>query len=186
MRLTGGEGKGRRLADPPRGVRPTSSRVKDSLFNRIAPVLNGARVLDLYAGSGALGIEALARGASFAVLLENDRRALQVIRENLKRCGFQDRAELIDGDVQTALGQPGRVRGPFDLVFADPPYADEEVEVVMDLLGRGKFLARGGIVIFEASSRSSLPVPEGWVLQRRHDIGDTALYFFEEQGDDSS
>ncbi|MFH0883080.1 MAG: 16S rRNA (guanine(966)-N(2))-methyltransferase RsmD [bacterium] len=179
MRLTGGEGKGRRLADPPDGVRPTSGRVKDSLFNRIASRLPGARVLDLYAGSGALGIEAVARGADSVVFIENDRRSQQVIRENLKRCGFQNRGELIAGDVMKLLQHPDRLMGRFDLVFADPPYTDSDFSTVMGLLRQGNCLSPNGLVVFEGSSRSALPAPEGWILQQRHEIGDTALYFLE-------
>jgi 16S rRNA (guanine966-N2)-methyltransferase len=186
MRLTGGEGKGRRLADAPEGIRPTSGRVKDSLFNRIASRLSGARVLDLYAGSGALGIEALARGAASAVFVEIDRRALQVIRENVKRCGFQDRGKLIAGDVMKLLQHPDLLPGRYDLVFADPPYTDSDFDVLMKLLKQGNYLPKDGLVVFEGSSRSTLATPDGWILQRRQEIGDTALYYLESEDNSSA
>lgn len=179
MRLSGGEGKGRRLADPPDGVRPTSGRVKDSLFNSIAALLPGSRVLDLYAGSGALGIEAIARGAASATFIEIDRKVQRVIIENLQRCGFQERSELIEGDVLKMLKQPYRLHGPFDLVFADPPYADSDFAEVMTLLQQGELVAPDGLVIFEASSRAKLSVPGGWSQRKRQEIGDTAMYFLE-------
>ncbi|MCB2200678.1 16S rRNA (guanine(966)-N(2))-methyltransferase RsmD [bacterium] len=179
MRLTGGDGKGRRLADAPEGVRPTSGRAKEILFQLVRDQLPDAKVLDLFAGTGALGVEAIARGAGHATFVEKDRRAQAAIRDNLGRCGFQDRAKVIPGDVLKLLAQPARFTSPYDLIFADPPYADDVFAGVMNLLLTNGFLADGGTMMFEIGSRSKLSLPEGWEETDRRDVGDTSLLFFE-------
>ena len=179
MRLTGGEGKGRKLADAPSGVRPTSGRAKELLFQLVRDQLSDANVLDLFAGTGALGVEALARGAGRATFVEKDRRAQAAIRDNLARCGFDDRGKLIPGDVTKLLSQPVRLNPPYDLIFADPPYADDVFAEVMRLLMENHYLAEGGTVVFEVGSRSKLLLPAGWEQTDRRDVGDTSLLFFE-------
>jgi pantetheine-phosphate adenylyltransferase/16S rRNA (guanine(966)-N(2))-methyltransferase RsmD len=122
MRVIAGTARGTRLAPVPRGVRPTSDRVRESLFNSLGQFFEGGRVLDLYAGTGALGIEALSRGYGQAVFVERDRRARGVIRENLRRTGFAERAEVFGGEVEAVVGSLVGRGNRFDLIFADPPY----------------------------------------------------------------
>jgi pantetheine-phosphate adenylyltransferase/16S rRNA (guanine(966)-N(2))-methyltransferase RsmD len=150
LRIIAGTAHGTRLAAVPKGVRPTSDRVRESVFNSLGQFLDGGDVLDLYAGTGALGIEALSRGCERAVFVERDRRALKTIRENLRRAGFIERAEIIRDDVGRALDRmlaDGRL---FNLIFADPPYriATTEVGGVMSRLGA--LLAPGGRVVIES------------------------------------
>lgn len=178
MRLTGGEGKGRRLADAPPGVRPTSSRAKELLFQLLMSDLPDARVLDLFAGTGALGIEAIARGARGAVFVEKDRRALAAIRSNLKACRFEERAKVVPGDVLKLLRQPVRLDPPFGIILADPPYADPVFQDVMNAIREGNLLAPEGVVMFEAATRSILTMPEGWTETDTREVGDTTLHFF--------
>ena len=122
MRVIAGTARGTRLAPIPRGVRPTSDRVRESLFNSLGQFFEGGRVLDLYAGTGALGIESLSRGCGHAVFVERDRRARAVIRENLRRTGFAERAEVFGGEVEAVVGRLAERGESFDLIFADPPY----------------------------------------------------------------
>jgi pantetheine-phosphate adenylyltransferase/16S rRNA (guanine(966)-N(2))-methyltransferase RsmD len=150
LRVIAGSARGRRLAPVPEGVRPTSDRVRESLFNSLGQFFEGGSALDLYAGTGALGIEALSRGSERAVFVERDRRARSVILENLRRTGFVEQAEIIGGDVDAALG-PLVERGvPFNLIFADPPYriAAAEVGGILDRLR--SLLAPGGRVVIES------------------------------------
>lgn len=179
MRLTGGDGKGRRLLDPPASVRPTSGRVRETLFQILQSRLPGARVLDLYAGSGALGLESLARGAASATFVELDRKVQRVIRENISRCGFETRAKLVAGKLPDLLGRPALFNSPYDLVLADPPYADQVFAQLLDLLQRGSLLAQDGLFVFETSSRNEIEIPAGWVEWRRKVMGDTVLILLE-------
>ncbi len=148
MRIIAGTARGIRLAPVPGGVRPTSDRVRESVFNSLGQFFDGGEVLDLYAGTGALGIEALSRGCDRAVFVERDGRALAAIRENLRRAGVAKRAEVVRGDVGRALERmltDGRV---FNLIFADPPY--RIAAEVGDVLSRlGALLAPGGRVVIE-------------------------------------
>lgn len=179
MRLTGGEGKGRKLLDPPASVRPTSGRVRETLFQILLHRLPGANVLDLYAGSGSLGLEALARGAASAVFVEVDRKVQAVIRENVRRCGFEARARVVSGKLPGMLSRPALLGQQFDLIFADPPYAEDVFGELLALIERGELLAGEGLFVFEASSRRELELPRTWSVLRRKEMGDTALLFCE-------
>jgi pantetheine-phosphate adenylyltransferase/16S rRNA (guanine(966)-N(2))-methyltransferase RsmD len=149
LRVIAGSAGGIRLAPVPRGVRPTSDRVRESLFNSLGQFFEGGRVLDLYAGTGALGIEALSRGCGHAVFVERDRRARAVIHENLRRTGFADRAEVLGGEVGAVVGRLGTRGARFDLIFADPPYRiAAEVGGILHRLR--SLLAPGGRVAIES------------------------------------
>jgi pantetheine-phosphate adenylyltransferase/16S rRNA (guanine(966)-N(2))-methyltransferase RsmD len=149
VRVIAGTARGTRLAPVPRGVRPTSDRVRESVFNSLGQFFDG-HVLDLYAGTGALGIEALSRGSERAVFVEKDRRALGAIRENLRRARVAERAEVVAGDVGRVLDRMLTDGRQFNLIFADPPYriAATEVEGMMSRLGA--LLAPGGRVVIES------------------------------------
>ena len=150
MRIIAGTARGMRLAAVPKNVRPTSDRVRESVFNALGQFFEGHDVLDLYAGTGALGIEALSRGAERAVFVEKDRRALGAIRENLRRTGFAERAEVVAGDVGRVLDRMPTEERQFNLIFADPPYRIAATEVG-DMLSRlGALLAPGGRVVIES------------------------------------
>ncbi|RDI49084.1 16S rRNA (guanine(966)-N(2))-methyltransferase RsmD [Nocardia mexicana] len=154
-RIVAGVAGGRRLRVPPAGTRPTSDRVREALFSMLAARrdFDGARVLDLYAGSGALGLEALSRGASHALLVESDRKAAAVVRGNIADLGLPG-AELRVGTVGSVLSStPGT---PYDLVFSDPPYAVDGTAVVADLnaLAANGWLREDALVIVERPTRS--------------------------------
>jgi 16S rRNA (guanine966-N2)-methyltransferase len=179
-RIIAGEAGGRRLAVPPGdAVRPTSDRVKESVFSALGPGrLVGARVLDLYAGSGALGLEALSRGAAEAVLVERDQTAAGAVRVNIEGLGFGDRAVLRVSSVATFLGGPPE-EAPFDLALLDPPYDTpaEEVEAALRLLAEGWLAPDGTVVVERAAGASSLRWPAGWGSTWERCYGDTLVLF---------
>jgi len=157
-RIVAGQARGRRLAVPPHGTRPTSDRAREGLFNTLSAELElpGARVLDLFAGSGAVGLEALSRGAAEAVLVESDRRACAVIEANIRTLG------LAGGTLRQA-GVAGYLAtgadGPFDLVFADPPYAlaGHAVAQLLDALAGDRWLRPDAVLVLERSARDPEP-----------------------------
>ncbi|WP_091516740.1 MULTISPECIES: 16S rRNA (guanine(966)-N(2))-methyltransferase RsmD [Amycolatopsis] len=179
-RIVAGRAGGRRLRVPPQGTRPTSERVRESLFNALqaAGELDGARVLDLYAGSGALGLEALSRGAADAVFVESDRRALQVLRGNVAELALGGAVRA--GQVESVLAQPAEK--PFDVVLADPPYALDagRLGAVLRALADGGWVAEDGLVVVERAQRDGEPSwPSGFEPLRTMRHGDTALYWAE-------
>lgn len=183
MRVIAGSARGVRLAPVPRGVRPVSDMAREGLFSSIADGVPGASVLDLYAGTGALGIEALSRGAERAVLVEASRPALRTIGANLKRTGLADRAVVVASDVPTFLRRNDKLGAPFDLVTADPPYetAGPEVDGVLAGLASGWLAERGWIVALTRRIGSSTPViPVDWRAARRLEYGDTLVLVYRE------
>jgi pantetheine-phosphate adenylyltransferase/16S rRNA (guanine(966)-N(2))-methyltransferase RsmD len=149
VRVIAGTARGTRLAPVPRGVRPTSDRVRESVFNSLGQFFEGD-VLDLYAGTGALGVEALSRGSERGVFVEKDRRALGTIRENLRRAKVADRAEVVAGDVGRVLDRMLTDGRQFNLIFADPPYRIAATEVGSVMSRLGALLAPGGRVVIES------------------------------------
>ena len=174
LTITAGLCGGRRLRVPP-GTRPTTDRVRAAVFD----ALQGPppeRVLDLYAGSGAFGIEALSRGAAYVCFIERSRRAAAVIQHNLNLLGLRQQGEIVVGDARRAA----RARGaPFGLVFADPPYADDPWLVLFDALETPGVLADDALVVTETSSRNGAPLaPFGWRLLKERRHGDTTFAIF--------
>jgi 16S rRNA (guanine966-N2)-methyltransferase len=177
MRVIAGRFKGRTLAGPKRArLRPTSDRLRETLFNILAPRLPGARLLDGYAGTGAVGIEALSRGAAHVVFVERDRQALALIRENLRRCGVTERYTIVSRDAREASADPALQH--FDIVFLDPPYDLPDVDRALDA-GRN-VVAPGGLLVFEHAVRRDLPRAVGCLIERRQvRAGDSMLTFYE-------
>lgn len=181
-RIVAGTLGGRRIAAPPGArTRPTSDRVREALFSAVqaSTDLVGARFADLYAGSGAVGLEAFSRGADHVLLVEADPRSGRVIRENVATLGAAPAVRLVIGKVAQVLAA-GPDGGPYDVVFADPPYAvpDAEITAMLAALVDGRWLAPGGLMVVERSSRSG---PVGWVdgvtgeHSRRY--GETTLWY---------
>ncbi len=180
-RIIAGEAGGRRLAVPAgEAVRPTSDRVKEALFSALgAGRLVGARVLDLYAGSGALGLEALSRGAAEALFVDRDHAAVQAIRTNIETLGFDGRAVLRQASAAKVLGGP-RPGDAFDLVLLDPPYdtPGADVEHVLRLLVEGEWVTIGATVVVERSAGSApLGWPADWGSTWERCYGDTLVLF---------
>ncbi|MGE0880366.1 MAG: 16S rRNA (guanine(966)-N(2))-methyltransferase RsmD [Acidimicrobiia bacterium] len=166
MRVVAGEARGRRLVAPPgTATRPTSDRVREAIFNALTSldVLDGALVLDAFAGSGALGIEALSRGARHCVFVERDRSAAAVVRQNLEATGLADRAEVIVGDGDVAVGARA-----WDLVLLDPPYAFEAWMPLLDRVGDAH-------VVIESDREPELPA--AWRIIRVKRYSGTVVMF---------
>lgn len=176
-RITGGSHRGRRLKVPPGlGVRPTSDRVKQALFNILGPQVVGARVLDLFAGSGALGLEALSRGASTCLFVERHPRALAALRENLAGLGMEDRGRVLALDVRRSLPALKR-EGGFELVLADPPY--EKGLVGAALAAAAAALVPGGTLVVEHSPGEPPGEVEGLRLYDQRGYGQTRLSYLQ-------
>ena len=171
LRVSGGDARGRRLKAP-RNIRPTQGMVKEAIFNMVAASLDGARVVDLFAGSGALGIEALSRGAAHVTFVDREPRGLAILRQNLQILGFTDRARVIRAEAARWLeGSPDEMEAA-DLVFMDPPYEDPVFDRALRALDAG-----GGdaTVVAEYSRRQSLPALERLRVQRERKYGDTMV-----------
>lgn len=180
MRVIAGEAKGRRLCGPrgSAGLRPTTDRLREALFDALGPGVAGKAVLDLYAGTGALGIEALSRGARHVVFVDRDRGAAAIIRANLATTGLEARARVEQVTAERFTAGPA-TGGRFDLVLLDPPYGAGFPGEVLAALATGGHLAPGGLVVVEvARSRGEAPGEVAGLLvvdQRRY--GDSALVF---------
>jgi 16S rRNA (guanine966-N2)-methyltransferase len=158
-RIVAGLAKGRRLAVPQRGTRPTSERAREALFSSLAGLIDitDARVLDLFAGTGAVGLEALSRGAAWATFVDSDRSVCEILRSNVTTVGI-DRVDVHRRPAAAYLVGAGADE-PYDLVFLDPPYAfgEQQLGVLLDTLATPQWLAPGAIVVVERSARSPEP-----------------------------
>lgn len=181
-RIVAGTFGGRRLTTPSGAhTRPTSDRVREALFNTIEALMDlaDARFLDLYAGSGAVGLEALSRGAADVLLVESDPRAARAIRANIAALGVGDRARLLTAPVRTALAA-GPERGrPYQVVFADPPYATAAAELaaVQQALVEREWLASNGLLVIERPSRNPLSWVDCITPVRERRYGETTLWY---------
>ncbi|MCK2027233.1 16S rRNA (guanine(966)-N(2))-methyltransferase RsmD [Microbacterium sp. SSW1-47] len=186
-RIIAGRARGIRLEVPGAGTRPTSDRVRESLFAALESLeaIDGARVLDLYAGSGALGLEALSRGASTADLVERGRPAAAVVRRNagaVARASGRPPARVHEASVRSYLA---RATGPYDLVFTDPPYDLDDAAMTADLIALAPLLSDDAVLIVERARRSTPPDVEAAELHvfREKTYGDTALWWCERAGE---
>lgn len=180
MRVGGGEARGRKIRTPRgRTARPTSDRVKKTIFDILGPRIIGARVLDLFAGSGALGIEALSRGASGAVFVESDPGAVRAIRENIEHCRVGPGAEIFKGRADAALRSMRKAGVLFDLIFVDPPYDLGMARAALELLSSGRVLDEGACIVVEWSRDERSDSPEAsLVLENEREFGRTIITFF--------
>jgi 16S rRNA (guanine966-N2)-methyltransferase len=177
MRVIAGSLKGRRLKAPDwEGIRPTSDKLRETLFNILAPRVRGARVLDGYAGTGALGIEAMSRGAASATFVDLDRRAQALIAENLAHCGLTNACVIIRASVARAIEDLRNAASSFDLILLDPPYDDAAAEVVG---AASELLAKDGVLVLEHARRQPAAVSAGR-LERTRQVrsGDSVLSFY--------
>ena len=177
LRIIGGQWRSRKLAfTPAQGLRPTSDRVRETLFNWLSPVIHGARCLDLFAGSGALGLESLSRGASHCDFVDTSSTALGQISQHLDTLGALD-----DGSCHSKRAEEflASTAAPFDIVFIDPPFGMNLVEPVWQLLCTSSALAQEAWVYLETPvNESPPPVPENWVLYRDKKTGEVAYRLF--------
>jgi len=179
MRVISGTSKGRKLVTPrSQSVRPTSDRVKESIFNILREEIEGKRVLDLFAGTGNLGIEALSRGAEKTIFVEKRRQAIRLIQKNLAQFGLEDRSEILPKDISRAIGILKQRGESFDLILMDPPYEKGWIQRTLMKLNSHPIYHGDSILVIEHSRREPLPQPmKGWNLIRQRQIGDTLISF---------
>jgi 16S rRNA (guanine966-N2)-methyltransferase len=189
-RIIGGEAGGRRLKTPTgEATRPTTDRVREALFSALEAELGsltGLRFLDLYAGSGAIGLEAMSRGAGVVTSVESDRRTARMVQDNATTLGFR-KLEVVAQPVARLLGRDPRA--PYDVVFADPPYPmdNAEVEQMLALLVEHHWVATGSVLVVERSARSVEPAwPAGLVRERTKQYGETVLWYVRADSEQAS
>ncbi len=183
MRITGGARRGTRLATfGHRLIRPTTDRVREAIFNVLGQRLDGKKVLDLFAGTGAMAIEALSRGAEEATLVDRSTRAIDVIRRNLKICGYTDRARVVKKDTIAAIKELSERGETFDIIFIDAPYGEPELTArTVKTIAETSVLATEGVIVCESSKRHEVEAPEGVRILKEKRYGDTMVYFMEKE-----
>lgn len=183
MYIGGGAAKRRRLRSVPgQRVRPTSGRVRHALFNVLRGIIVDAMFVDLFAGTGSVGLEALSYGAGQVYFVEHDPRALQVLRTNIQHCAMAARAMVVAGTLPQALGKLSRY-GPVDIIFLDPPYASDLGEHTLTAIGTACLLAPQGVVIWQHAARRLTPEQVlGLSLWQSRRYGDTQLSFYRVTG----
>ncbi len=185
MRVTAGVAKGTRLRAPARGrIRPTSDMVKEALFNALAARVAEARVLDLFAGAGGLGIEALSRGAAEAVFVEQDAHSAAAIRDNLAAARLRDRGTVRRANALTEIADLARAGAQFDLIVLDPPYGRGLAARALRLIAASDILAPGGVAVAEGHWRDDPGEVPGLRRTRAARYGETGLWFYE-RGEDA-
>jgi 16S rRNA (guanine966-N2)-methyltransferase len=182
MRVIAGDARGRKLVAPKsQRVRPTADRVKEALFSMLVSRLGeftGMRVLDIFAGTGNLGIEALSRGAAYAVFVDSHRDSADTIRKNLEITRFSEQAKVVVQDATSAIKSLSRGEAPFHLVFLDPPYHEGHTQSTLEALAASPLIDPGTTVVAEFSSKEDIPRSFGRLQETERRIyGDTALSF---------
>lgn len=180
MRITAGTMKGRKLKVPcGLDLRPTSDKVKEALFNILSNQIAGATLLDLYAGTGSIGIEALSRGAGNVIFIENNLRHLQYLKKNLALFSFEGKVEIFAIAASDFLKKSKKLHRSFDIIFVDPPYASNEVEKILPMLQEGDMITDQGMVIIEHFHKKALPEKEGNLFfLKKYKYGETVLSFY--------
>ncbi len=180
MRIVGGEHRGRKLFAPDgEATRPTAEKVREALFDILGVRVPGAAFGDLYAGTGAVGLEALSRGAARCLFVERRRRALECLRRNIGVLGAGPRARILPVDAAQAVGLLEKEGKPLDILFCDPPYADGRWPSLLSAMGPSGVLAAGGLLVVEHAVKAPPACPEGMELKRSYRYGDTGLTVFE-------
>ena len=185
VRVISGSARGLKLNTPGDDrVRPTTDRVKESMFNIVQDWVYDSQVLDLFAGSGALGIEALSRGASQAVFCDNSLDSIKIIKSNIEKARVVDRSQIVSGDFKRCLRDMEAKNQSFDMIFVDPPYYKGLFEEVLDTIRACKILKKDGIVIVEHDAKKPIGQVEGLEVYKEKKYGITMLTFYCLEDDD--
>ncbi len=173
MRITGGKSKGRTLASPKgMDIRPTTDKVREAIFNIIGQDMAGLYILDLFAGTGIFGIEALSRGAQHTIFIDNSQQSIKLIKKNLAICGFQDSGTVLRRDLKKEIPlHPPELQKHVDLLFLDPPYKKGLIVPLLEKISSADILSKGSRIVAELSKNEILPSPIGNL-----EIADTRLY----------
>lgn len=172
MRIVGGKAKGRRLKVSKKGTRPTKGIVREAIFNIIRPILRESHVLDIFAGSGALGIEALSRGAQHCVFIERKPKALI---DNITRLSLEKSTRVIRTDFRAGMKRLKDQQ--FDIIFLDPPYSKHYVEKVISMIAHQHLLQSGGVIVAEHDPEEKFALPDDFSIHQQKRYGDTAITF---------
>lgn len=188
MRVISGQARGRTLKSVPgMGTRPTTDKVKEALFSMIGPYFDGGQALDLFAGSGGLGIEALSRGMDKAVFVDLEYKSIEVIRTNLKATGFEQQAEVYKNDAERALKALAKRGASFDLVFLDPPYRLKHGDKLMDMMDHLNLLNNGAKIVLEYESSYTYPERPGSFIELRKALyGEIAVSIYSYEKEDTA
>lgn len=183
MRVVSGNRKGKSLkAVPGNSTRPTTDKVKEAIFNMIGPYFEGGTGLDLFAGSGGLGIEALSRGLEKVIFVDRDKMAIQTIYDNIEACGFQDQSEIYRNDAERAIKAVLKREIVFDLVFLDPPYKKQQIVRLIEMLDGANLLEDSGKIVCEHSSDVSLPDEAGSLVRtKKESYGIISISIYEKK-----
>lgn len=177
MRIIAGSAKGRRLVGPRSDrIRPALDKVKQAIFN-ILGTIDGTRALDLFAGTGSIGIEALSRGAAQAAFVDADPEALKIVHKNLSLCRFEERADVLRMKIPAGLASWRKKGGPFDLIFVDPPYDRDLVNPTLAAIPRADLLSPSGWVVVEHSPREKIHRDCGLEVMSQRSYGQTIVSF---------
>ena len=182
LRIIGGEWRGRKLRFPDApNLRPTPDRVRETIFNWLMPVVHGARCLDLFAGSGALGLEALSRGAAYTTFVDSHKKVAQALQAHLDLLNAKDRAQVIQNDsIKFLKNSAGMEIQAYDLVFLDPPYHLDLMEKVVPLLEELGWLTENAMLYLEIEKRQSLPqLPANWEKLKEKTAGEVNYFLFQ-------
>lgn len=188
MRVVSGKYKGKSLkAVPGNSTRPTTDKVKEAIFNIIGPYFDGGLCLDLFAGSGGLGIEALSRGTDKVIFVDRDGKAIQTIHENLRQCNIENEAEVYRNDANRALKAIVKRELLFDYIFLDPPYAKQQLKELLEMIDKHRLLKANGIVLCEHSTDVKLPARiAGLVKMKEETYGIITISIFSTEDSTSS
>ncbi len=186
-RIISGDAKGRRLKIPPGDVRPATARARTALFDYLSLIIPGSNTLDLYCGSGGLGIEALSRGANSCLFVDLSPKVINVVRDNVRMCGYWDKSAFEIRDVFRFLhNRPEVTVGAFDVILAAPPYKIAEPLRLLEAIDSSGIVADGGIICIEYSRHTMAPNPSFFTLARRKIYGETVIEVWDKGGSDDS
>lgn len=185
MRIISGNLRGLKLNSPKNmDVRPTTDRVKESLFNILAPKIYGSNVLDLFAGSGALGVESLSRGAKKAYFVDLSKESISIIKSNIEKCKLMDKSEVIRSDFSLAVKKISERKIKMDLIFLDPPYHEGYFEKCLNLLSESDILSNEGVIVVEHDTKDKLKEQYGKLnMYREKKYAKTTISFFSLKND---
>ncbi|WP_404408979.1 16S rRNA (guanine(966)-N(2))-methyltransferase RsmD [Jeotgalibacillus malaysiensis] len=183
MRIISGDKRGIHLqAVPGTNTRPTTDKVKEAIFNMIGPYFNGGNGLDLFAGSGNLGLEALSRGLDYMIFVDKDRKAFQTIKENIQKCSYEDHSELYRNDAERALKAVAKRELKFECIFLDPPYKNKQLELYLAFIDEHQMLTATGVVMCEHDANTKVPETRGALVLVKHELyGTTGISIYKRE-----
>ncbi|TFE00386.1 16S rRNA (guanine(966)-N(2))-methyltransferase RsmD [Jeotgalibacillus salarius] len=190
MRIISGEKRGIQLqAVPGTGTRPTTDKVKEAIFNMIGPYFEGGTGLDLFAGSGNLGLEALSRGLDRMIFVDKDRKAFQTIKDNIQKCSYEKQTELFRNEAERALKAVAKREIKFECIFLDPPYKNKQLDMYLAYINEHHLLSDTGVVMCEHDASTIVPEASGNLIRAKHEIYGTtgiSIYYLQKREEENN